>query len=133
MQQKEKILNCLKNIYCRLKPSKIEGIGVFAIKDIPKNIDPFRGVKKQKWQKFTMSELKKLDKETLKMIDDFFVIRKKGIVYISESGLNSMDISYFLNNSEKPNLKTINDGVSFITLRKVKKGEELVFSYAVYD
>jgi hypothetical protein len=37
MQFKKAILKSLENNYCRLKPSKIEGIGVFAIRDIAKN------------------------------------------------------------------------------------------------
>lgn len=80
-----------------------------------------------------MTELTDLDKEVLKMVDDFFVINKKGAVYISEFGLDDMDVSYFLNNSKKPNIKTIDDGANFVTLRKIKKGEELTVSYATYD
>lgn len=132
-KKKQKIINCLKNTYCRLKPSEIEGVGVFAIKDIPKGIDPFDGIKKQAWHKFQISELKTLGKEILPLIDSFFVIHKNGTVEISDSCLNGMDISYFLNNSKKPNIKTIDDGERFVTIRKIKKGEELSVSYATYD
>ena len=130
---KNKILNNLKNTYCRLMPSKIEGVGVFAVRDIPKGKNPFLGTKKQKWTKFGMTELANLDKEILNLIDSFFVIRNNGTVYISESGLNGMDISYYLNDSKKPNVKTIDDGENFVTLRKIKKGEELTVAYATYD
>lgn len=130
---KQKVLENLKNTYCRLKPSKIEGVGVFAIRDMPKDINPFLGLKKQRWHKFQIAELKKLGKEILSLVDNFFVIHKDGFVYISDSCLNGMDISYFLNNSEKPNIKTIDDGENFITLRKIKRGEELTVSYATYD
>jgi SET domain-containing protein len=128
-----KILEKLKNTYCRLQPSKIEGVGVFAIRDIPKGKNPFLGTKKQAWHKFHISEFKKLGKEILSLIDSFFVIHKNGVVYISDSCLNGMDISYFLNDSKKPNIKTIDDGVNFVTLRKIKKGEELTVAYATYD
>ena len=117
-KEKQKILENLKNTYCRVRPSKVEGVGVFAVRDIPKGIDPFYGIKKQKWVRFEMKELKKLKKEVLEMIDDFFVIEKSGIVYVSELGLNGIDVSYFLNNSDKPNMKTMDGGVSFRTLRK---------------
>ena len=130
---KNKILNNLKNTYCRLMPSKIEGVGVFAVRDIPKGKNPFLGTKKQKWTKFGMTELANLDKEILNLIDSFFVIRNNGTVYISESGLNGMDISYYLNDSKKPNVKTIDDGENFVTLRKIKKGDELTVAYATYD
>lgn len=129
----QKLLDNLKNTYCRLKPSKIEGVGVFAIREIPKNINPFMGVKKQKWHKFNISELKPLGKEILALVDSFFVIHKNGMVEISDSCLNGMDTSYYLNNSKKPNIKTIDDGENFITLKKIKKNEELTVAYATYD
>jgi SET domain-containing protein len=132
-KNKLKILENLKNTYCRLRPSKIEGVGVFAIRNIPKGKNPFPGTRKQIWHKFNISELKKIDKEIMPLIDSFFVIHKDGSVEISDSGLNGMDISYFLNNSDKPNIKTVDDGENFVTLRKIKKGEELSVSYATYD
>ena len=130
---KNEILKKLQNTYCRLKPSEIEGVGVFAVRDIPKGINPFYGARKQKWIKFKMKELEGLDKEILELVDSFFVIHKNGDVYISDSALDGMDVSYFLNDSKKPNIKTIDDGANFVTLRKIKKGEELTVSYATYD
>jgi len=136
-KEKQKNLENLKNTYCRLKPSKIEGVGVFAIRDIPKGTNPFLGIKNQSWLKFNISELKKIDKEILKMIDDFFVIEKNNTVYIPKSGLNGIDVSFFVNNSKNPNLKIVGDGIkkeiSFIVCKKIKKGEELTVSYATYD
>lgn len=129
----EKILKRLGATYCRIMPSKINGVGVFAIRDIPKNTDPFIGVKRQKWYKFNISELKYLNKEIGRMIDDFFCMDKGNIVFIPEHGLNGMDISFFMNHSEKPNLKTIDEGFTFTTLKNIKKGEELTVSYRTYD
>ena len=82
---KTEILNNLKNTYCRLKASKIQGVGVFAIREIPNGKNPFFGLRKQKWHKFQMSELKGLDKEILSLVDSFFVIHKNGMVEISDS------------------------------------------------
>lgn len=136
--QKEQILNLLKNTYCRLKGSKIEGVGVFAIRNIPKGKNPFLGSINQPWYKFNIKDLnKKLDKEVLKLIDDFCVIEKNGEVYIPKTGLNGIDISFFVNNSKNPNLKIKENGkdeaLTFITKRIIKKGEELTVTYATYD
>jgi len=128
----DKIIEKLKDTYCRLKPSEINGVGVFAIRNIPKNKDPFPGILDQGWREIKVSDLKNLDKEILKMIDDFFVIEKDNTVLIPELGLNGMDISFFVNHSERPNLKMMEDG-SFLTLRKIKKGEELMVCYGTYD
>ena len=137
MNKKIEILNNLKNTCCRLRASKIEGVGVFAIKDIAKGKNPFPGIKDSRWHKFDMSELKKLDKEVLTLVDDFFVIEKDNTVYIPETGLNGIDISFFVNNSKNPNLKIIGNGddeaLAFKTIREVKKGEELTVSYSTYD
>jgi SET domain-containing protein len=116
--------------------SKIEGIGVFAIRDIPKGIDPFKGIKKKKWHKFNISELKGIDQKVLKMIGGFFTVEDDNTVYIPEEGLNGINISFFLNDSKKPNLKIVEDGaneeISFVTREKIKKGKELTASYATY-
>ncbi|HLC57183.1 MAG TPA: SET domain-containing protein [Candidatus Nanoarchaeia archaeon] len=130
-KEKAEVLARLKHTYCRLKPSPLSGVGVFAIRDIPKGIDPFQGIISQKWFAFSLSELKGIDKEVMKMIDDFNVIEDRGVL-IPEYALNGMDVSFFPNHSEQPNLKTA-DGLIFITLRKIKKGEELTVDYATYD
>jgi SET domain-containing protein len=137
MEKKKEILKNLKNTYCRLRSSKIEGVGVFAVRDIPRGKDPFVGIKQGKWHKFEAKEIKKLDKEVLKMIDDFFVIENDGSVYIPETGLNGIDISFFVNNSKNPNLKIVGNGkdeaLIFKAARPIKKGEELTISYSTYD
>ncbi len=130
--KKNEILKRLKNTYCRLRPSATQGVGVFAIRDIPKNTNPFKGIR-QRWYKFDFSQLKNLDKEVQKMVDDFYVIEKDKTVFVPECALNGMDISFFLNDSQRPNLKTIDNGNTFVALRKIKKSEELTVSYGTYD
>jgi len=132
---KAQVLNFLNNTYCRLRPSKISagGVGVFAIRDIPKNKKIFLGQINERWYKFNMADLKKLDKEILKMIDDFFVIEPDGSIKIPASGLNGMDMSFYVNNSNKPNAKTSDNGFTFMSLREIKKGEEITVAYSSYD
>lgn len=130
---KRGILNNLKNTYCRLRASKIEGIGIFAIKDIPKNTNPFYGVKTHMWYKIKLSEFKNINEGIKKMISDFFAVDENGFFSIPETGLNGMDISFFLNTSENPNVKTTDDGTNFLTIKKIKRGEELTVSYVDYD
>lgn len=130
---KKEILKNLENTYCRLRPSKIKGVGVFAIRDIPKGINPFCGVQKRKWQTVKMSDLKCLDKSTTKMVNDFYGINGKDEFILADCGLNGMDISFFMNTSKIPNIGTIDGGENFFSIRKIKKGEELTVSYAKYD
>ena len=132
-KEKQLTFEILKNTYCRLKPSKISGVGVFAIRDIPPNTELFKGQINQKWLKFRMEEFESLDKEIIKMIDDFFVIEKDKSVSLPKSGLNGMDMSFYVNHSKKPSAKTIDNGFTFVSLRKIKKGEEITISYSDYD
>jgi len=130
---RKQILQKLKNTYCRIKPSPVEGVGVFAIRDIPKGINPFQGIQKQKWFEFDMKDIRIEDPEIKKMMDDFFVIEENKKVFVPENALNGMDISFFVNHSENPNIETVDGGFTFKTLRKINKGEELIVSYATYD
>ncbi len=130
---KQKILENLKNTFCRLKCSGIEGIGIFAIKDIPEGDNPFKGVREQKWRDFTSSDLNSLDKNVKTMISDFFAMDENEEFSIPDCGLNGMDISFFLNTSSSPNVKTIDGGTNFVTTKEIKNGEELTVSYSDYD
>jgi len=129
---KAAILKRLQNTYCRISRSKIAGVGVVAIREIPQNTNIFYGVSVQRDCRFKAAELKKLPLAVFKMIEDFLCLEKDGTVIIPEYGLNGLDISYFLNYSKKPNVKTIDGGATFFTLRKIKKGEELTVAYETY-
>lgn len=129
---KQNTLSLLQKTYCRLQPSTIEGVGVFAIREIPEGVDPFEGMRDEPWHVFTVAELENLHPNVKKMIDDFFVIEKDGTVQIPASGLNGMDISFYVNNSKEPNLKT-ERGFAFMTTRVIHPGEELTVAYSTYD
>ena len=130
---KQKILHNLRNTYCRIKTSGIHGIGVVAVRDIPKGTDVFQGHIPHEWYRISAEDLKTLDKEIVKMIDDFFVIEKDGSVELPESGLIGMDMSFYLNTSDKPNVATSDDGNTFFSIRKIKMGEELTVAYSTFD
>ena len=134
--KKELINNLLNDVYCRIKPSKKHGVGVFAIKDIPKGTNPFKVTgsecTKERILNITTDELKNLNPEVKKMIEDFY--HKENDVYgIPYKGLNSNNISYYMNTSKKPNIGFISKKkcsmVVFVSLKNIKKGEELLIDY----
>ena len=127
-----RVLKNLQQTYCRIQPSPIHGVGVFAVRDIPEKTNPFPGVKNQRWVHVSNSGLETLDSEVAKMVDDFFV-RDDGKMYVSEYGLNGMDMSAYVNSSESPNLITTDDGITFVTSKYVRRGEELTIDYGTYD
>lgn len=134
MTQKESLDDLKKNIYCRLQPSPIQGIGIFAIRDIPEGTDPFSGCRIPRWHPIPRAKLtadKNIPASVKKFAQDIFPLRSKTL-YFPDHGLNAIDISYFLNHSDKPNVGAREDGNRFVTLRTVKKGEELFSDYRTY-
>ncbi|TFG35140.1 MAG: SET domain-containing protein-lysine N-methyltransferase [Parcubacteria group bacterium] len=126
---KQKLLDNLSNkTYCRLCRSKNHGIGVFAIKDIPQGVNPFETDDNEETIEITDQDIVGIDPEVRKMIEDFSFF-KDGIYYLGEYGLNGMNISYFLNTSKNPNMKSVEGGEGFIAAKEIKKGEELTVDY----
>lgn len=125
-----KLLNNLRNTYCRLKLSK-HGIGVFAIRDIPKDTNPYLNCRKVRWLKFKKTEIAALPKEIQYMIEEYYG-HDGEYNYIPYHGLNGNDISFYHNHSQHPNIATPDNGQTFITSREIEKGEELFANYETY-
>ena len=134
--KKALLKNLNDDIYCRIKPSKKHGVGVFAIRDIPINTNPFKltssQCSNQKIINITDNDIKKINTEVKKLINDFYH-KENGIYGIPYNGINSNDISFYMNSSNNPNIgfESIKgcSMIIFKTLRKIKKGEELFINY----
>ena len=123
-----------RNIYCRLQPSPVHGIGIFAIRDIPKGTDPFPGCRVARWRAMPLRRF--LADDTIPAaVKEFaqavFPARGKNF-YFPDHSLNAIDISYFLNHAIVPNVGARADGNRFETLRDIQKGEELLSDYRTY-
>jgi hypothetical protein len=123
---KEKlILRRLDEVYCRLAPSKIHGVGVFAIKQIPLGINPFKGsYMAQEAIVVNKCKIKDEGKEILKMLHDYHPTSDDKLQIISNFP-NSLIWSNFINYGSNPNIELMTDG-EWKTLRIVEKGEELI-------
>ena len=117
-------------VYTRLKPSSVHGVGVFAIRDIPKGINVF-GSDNSEMVWLSKGDIKNVDPEVKKLYDDFCVI--KGDEYGCPENFNGLTISWYINESKgNPNVQCTKD-YDFISLRDIKKGEELLINYADYS
>lgn len=128
MTKKQLIKHLQENIYCRIRPSKIHGVGVFAIKNIPKGTNIFKGSCNHKLISLTEKDIKTLNPEVKKIIKDFFISRN-GKVSVPTCALNGIDISYYLNYSKTPNIKASTNGELLVSKRNIKKNEELTIDY----
>jgi len=115
------------NAYTRLGISKIQGIGVFAIRDIPNNKKIFEGeTSKLIW--FSKNKVDKLEPALRKLYEDFCIL--EGDKYGAPDNFNNISIGWFLNHNQKnPNVRC-NRNCDYVSIRKIKAGEELSINYS---
>ena len=139
MSKKKLIDHITKDVYCRLGVSKVSGIGVIAVKDIPVGEDPFKNLSKdkQKITTLTQTDMKGVSVGVKKIIKDFFGGPKNKNFDVLYAGPNYINISFYMNSSKTPNLAIVSSKsegyAGFVTMRKIKKGEELFINYNDYD
>ena len=130
---KRVVLHRLKtHAFCRIQPSKANGVGVFAVKDIPANICPWHSPHHHLTDGthlYSNEELAELDEPIRKMLYDYNLKSEEGLLLCPHE-LEVMHITQFLNASKDPNLDFLvkKDG-EFITNREIKAGEELTVDY----
>jgi SET domain-containing protein len=118
------------NVYTRLKCSKIHGVGVFAIRDIPKGTIIFSD------DDATMlwvdkNDIKNIEPELKQLYDDFCVI--KGDKYVCPKSFNCLTVGWYINESkDSPNVQCTEE-YDFEATRDIKKGEELLANYSLYS
>ena len=128
---KEELLRELSgNTWVMLKPSPIEGIGVFALQDIPKGCRNMFGKPDAagEWITVTKREIEELPAHAQFLVGNYCLYDEDNY-FIPAHGFKKMDISLFLNHSDAPNIISVNDGDYFEAIRNIKKDEELVIDY----
>lgn len=126
----------IHHVYCRIQPSKVHGVGVFAIRDIPKGTSIFAGIKDHSHEPEISVPAELIFQNNAvapgvkQIIRDFMTVHD-GRVDMLTNGLNEINISFYLNHSETPNVET-GDGETFIAQRDIKTGEELFSDYHQY-
>ena len=116
-------------VYARLQASPLHGVGVFAIKDIPKGTYIFPEDDEELiWIHKRM--LADLSAEERKLYDDFCII--SGDLYGCPKSFNTLTPAWYFNESSAPNVEADKD-YRFYALRAITKGEELTVDYSSYS
>jgi SET domain-containing protein len=125
---KEKIiLNRLSKVYCKIRPSNIHkgGVGVFAIRDITKGTNPFNNsFMAQEAIVVNKNKIKDLGPEILSLLHDHHPTADPKQQIVSNFPNQPLWTDY-INYTDNPNIELMTDG-EWLTLRDIKKGEELV-------
>ena len=100
MDRKRLVKNLSIGTYCRLKPSTISGVGVFAIRDIDPGIYPFRlpnnDCERKSSIKISSNELNGLPPQVIQMLKEMYS-KDGNTYYIPKTGTSIVNISNYLN------------------------------------
>ena len=128
----------LNYVFVKLKPSKIQGVGVFALRDIPKNTYLFQSWNDDSgYYSIEESKLQTLPKELYSHIKDIFLYSpefpKDTNTYIQlTKGCHWIYTTpYYFVNSDIKNYNIDKD--TFKTTRDIKVGEEILSNYDRYE
>jgi len=113
----------------RLRPSRVHGIGVFAIRRIRKGARLFKGDSDEmRWVE--EGHLGRLPNEVRRLYMDFAVLKDGR--YGCPTSFNRLTQSWYLNESKKPNV-ICDEHLNFIAGRDISAGEELTVDYSSYS
>jgi hypothetical protein len=119
-------------VYTRLRPSKIHGVGVFAIKRIKKGMPIFPG---ENEEMLWVERAKNVQSsEIQKLYDDFAIIQGKRLG--CPQNFNRLTMAWYLNEpkrGDRPNVRCDNDTYDFFALRDIKADEELTVDYSAFS
>jgi len=128
---KEALLKELANsTYVMIKPSPLHGIGVFAIRDIPKGTSNIFSKGVGDWIKVSKEEVDALPQHSKDLIENHCLFDEDHY-FIPDYGFKLVDLVIYLNHSETPNVISLNDGEEFEAIRDIANGEELLVDYGI--
>jgi FRG domain/SET domain len=119
-----------KGVFVRLRPSKVHkgGVGVFAIRPIPKGTNIFAGES----ERLVWTDADKIPRErSLKRLYADFGVLRDGR-YATPTNFNSIGPGWYLNFSRRPNVRC-DENLDFIAVRDIRAGEELTANYDEYS
>jgi SET domain-containing protein len=124
---KAEILDKLTNhTWVMIRPSRIEGIGVFAIRDIPKGTKGMFSRGLGKWIPIPRKEV--LPGHARALVENYCLYDEDNY-FIADYGFKIMDLVNFLNHSDTPNIISLQEGEDFEAVRDIASGEELLIDY----
>lgn len=115
-------------VYARIGVSRLHGVGVIAVRAIPKGALVFRGEDERAvW--LQRSTVRALPPALRALYEDFGMVDGDRIGV--PPSLNRLSVGWYVNHADAPNLVAGDDG-RFRALRRIRAGEELTADYRTF-
>ena len=117
--------------YVALRPSGVAGVGVFAVRDIPKGcrtiFSPPSGMDDD-YIAVPRADIDALPAHARLMVETYCLFDDERY-FVPRDGFKKMDLVSFLNHSETPNVQSIDEGAYFEALVDIPADTELFVDY----
>ena len=110
---------------CKLAPSNIHGIGVFAIKNVHRGERLYCQEEKKLWYNIPYTQFDNILPEVRELIEQRYPNVKKGSSFLSPN--SDARLISFMNHSDTPNYDTYTD----TALHEIIKWEEILEDYKI--
>lgn len=114
--------------WATLRPSSIHGIGVFAIRDIPKGCRSIFSHGLEQWIPIPIRDVEALPAHSRELVETYCLYDEENY-FVPQFGFKLMDMAHYLNHSSTPNLASVNEGEYFEALHDIPAGTELTVNY----
>jgi hypothetical protein len=130
---KNEIANTFKEIRYELRPSAINGIGLFAIKNFLPDELVAEGISATDLENIVKwSEITHIDDNIKTMINNFCIGTPDGFIPPPDLDFNNLTPDWFMNHSCDGNVGFNEDG-NFVAIRSIKNGDELTYDYGLAE
>jgi hypothetical protein len=117
--------------YVALRPSGVAGVGVFAIRDIPKGCRTIFSPPSDRdddYLEVPRADIEALPAHARHMVETYCLFDDERY-FVPRDGFKKMDLVSFLNHSETPNVRSIDDGDFFEAIVDIPADTELFVDY----
>ena len=128
MTKDELLQELQQDTYVALKPSPVHGIGVFAVKYIPKGCRQIFSKDQGEWIKVAIDEVERLPDHSRNLVETYCLYDAEHY-YVPDYGFKLMDMVNYLNHSPSPNIMSVNHGEYFEAIMDILPGTELLVNY----